>query len=370
MYEQSLLNRAALVLRKIGPGVTADEALRTEMAFHKAWSAVEKRQLVRAVQSVFKWWNWLPTKAPFQARVEEALRLQDRFDRNEADIKVQALAARAVPDWLASEMTLDPEFLRQLQRPASLWLRTKPGLEREVAASLEDCELVETRPFGDARSMLSLRYRGTRDLYRSADFVAGRFEIQDLASQAVGLACAPEPGETWWDTCAGEGGKTLHLSALMEGRGMLWASDRNRGRLQTLEKRAARAEVFNYRCEAWEGDEKLPTKTLFDGILVDAPCSGVGTWQRNPQARWTTRPQDVEELSQVQKRLLTHACTLLKPSGRLVYSVCTLTRSEGASVIEAFLRSHLDFVQAEAHSLVPGQLDANGMFIAILRKSP
>jgi 16S rRNA (cytosine967-C5)-methyltransferase len=368
MHAQSLLNRAALVLRKVGPDTPADEALRIEMAARKSWSAVERRALTRAVYSYFRWLLWLPEKEAIQAKVDQALSLQDRFEKNEKDIKPQALAARAVPEWLAGEMELPVSFLRQLQRQPTLWMRSRKGLEQQVATSLEDCDVVETTIPGAARPLKTLRYKGTRDLYRSPDFQAGRFEIQDLASQAVGLLCNPQPGETWWDTCAGQGGKTLHLADLMDNKGLLWATDRSKRRLDILAKRAARAEVFNYRVAAWEGEEKLPTKTLFDGILIDAPCSGVGTWQRNPHARWTTSPQDVAELSQVQKRLLTHACVALREGGRLVYSVCTLTRSETTGVIEAFLRTHTDFTLETSTTLVPGEFDANGMYIAVLRK--
>lgn len=369
MHEQSLLNRAALVLRKVSPDTPADEALRVEMSFHKSWSAVERRALTRAVYAYFRWLLWLPDKTAIQGRVDVALTMQDRFDKNEKDVKVQALAARAVPDWLAGEMECGGEFLKQLQRPPSLWLRTRPGAEQAVADSLEDCEVVESLPFGPGKPVLALRYKGTRDLYRSIDFKEGRVQIQDLASQAVSVACEPQPGETWWDTCAGEGGKTLHLADLMENKGLIWASDRSKRRRDVLTKRAARAGMFNYRGVSWEGEEKLPTKTLFDGILVDAPCSGVGTWQRNPHARWTTSLADVTELATVQKRLIKHASAASKPGGKLVYSVCTLTRSETTAVVAEFLKEQPAFSLEKEYTIMPGEWDCNGMYIAVLRKA-
>src|SRR3954447_26860225 len=130
----------------------------------------------------------------------------------------------------------------------------------------------------------------------------------------------------------------LHLCDLMRNKGLVWASDRAAWRLQQLKRRAARARLFNYRSVVWTGAAKLPTKTKFDGVLVDAPCSGVGTWQRNPHARWTTRPEDVRELAEVQKQLLSNAVETLKPSARLVYSVCTLTRMETSEVAESITR--------------------------------
>ncbi|MBI4627026.1 MAG: RsmB/NOP family class I SAM-dependent RNA methyltransferase, partial [Verrucomicrobia bacterium] len=151
---------------------------------------------------------------------------------------------------------------------------------------------------------------------------------------------APKPGETWWDACAGEGGKTLHLADLMMNKGVVWATDRSDKRLDTLKRRAARAKLFNYRTEFWDGGSRLPTKIKFDGILLDAPCSGVGTWQRNPHARWTTTPDDVRELAATQRVLLENVCGSLKPGGRLIYAVCTLTRSETTAVADAFTAAH------------------------------
>jgi 16S rRNA (cytosine967-C5)-methyltransferase len=181
-----------------------------------------------------------------------------------------------------------------------------------------------------------LEYDGRSDLFRTGEFHAGEFEVQDLSSQAVGLICAPRPGETWWDACAGEGGKTLHLSGLMENRGLIWASDRVAWRLAQLKRRAARAGVFNYRAVAWDGGPRLPTKTKFDGVLVDAPCSGIGTWHRNPHARWTTTAEDVKELSEVQQRILLHAAAAVKPGGKLIYAACTLSDMETTGVVQGF----------------------------------
>jgi 16S rRNA (cytosine967-C5)-methyltransferase len=130
----------------------------------------------------------------------------------------------------------------------------------------------------------------------------------------------------------------------MENKGLVWATDRNARRLETLKHRAARAELFNYRVALWDGSTRLPTKGKFDGILVDAPCSGVGTWQRNPHARWTATPDDVRELAATQLALLNNVANSLKPGGRLIYSVCTLTRSETTAVADAFTAAHPELV--------------------------
>ncbi len=174
----------------------------------------------------------------------------------------------------------------------------------------------------------------------------------------------------------------LHLSDLMGNKGLIWASDQAQWRLRSLKRRAARAGVFNYRSVAWDGGSRLPTKTKFHGVLVDAPCSGTGTWQRNPHARWTTTLEDVKELGTLQLQLLAHATAAVKPGGRLIYSVCTLTRTETVQVVERFERDFQAFSpEAISNPLQPGSSPAkdlwlhpqdfagNGMYIAQWRRA-
>jgi 16S rRNA (cytosine967-C5)-methyltransferase len=361
--ESKILNNAARVLKLVAAGTPADQALRESLTQDRHFTApAERRGISRAVFAYFRWWRWLEPKDSPQKKLAAALDLQKRFDANPAGFKPEALAARAVPVWLKDEMDVVPkEWLAQLQREPALWVRAKAGTGAALARKLS--HLIPAAQSPDA-----LRYTGLTDLYRTKEFQAGEFEIQDLASQLVGLAAAPTPGETWWDACAGEGGKTMHLSDLMQNKGLLWASDRSARRLAKLKERAARAQVFNFRAAQWEGDAKLPTKTRFDGILVDAPCSGIGTWQRNPHSRWTTLPKDVHELAVVQARLLGHVAGSLKPGGRLIYAVCTLTRAETTAVAGAFTAAHPELEPVSAQTLWPHELNANGMFIATWRR--
>ena len=369
-----VLNQAARILKLVQTGVPADQALRESLTQDRHFTDPAGRRAVsRAVFVYFRWWRWLDPKDSLQKQADAALTLQERFDKNPASIKPETLAARAVPDWLKSEIDLPVETLRQFQRDPVLWIRTRAGSGESVAKRLGHC----TPPTAHRSLLTAYFYSGLKDLYRTPEFQGGEFEIQDLASQLVGHACAPQPGETWWDACAGEGGKTMHLADLMQNKGLLWATDRSVRRLAKLKARAARAKVFNYRTAEWDGGAKLPTKTKFDGILVDAPCSGVGTWQRNPHARWTTTPDDVRELAAVQANLLNHVAGSLKPGGRLIYSVCTLTRSETTAVANAFTAAHPDLepISPDPKSqtpdpilLWPHDLNANGMFIAAWRR--
>lgn len=369
MAELALLNHAAQILADASHD-RADTALRAYFEGHRYLDPRDKRGISQAIFAYYRWLSWLDPKLSPQKRVDQAIALQARYTADPKSIKAEAMAALAVPPWLAAEMDLPPDYLRQIQREPALWLRARPGTGDALAKSLFACERTDRSP--DA-----LRFTGTQDLFKTDQFKSGEFEIQDLASQLVSLASAPKPGETWWDTCAGEGGKTLHLCDLMANKGTVWATDRHGGRLETLKRRAARAKLFNYRTALWDGSARLPTKAKFDGILVDAPCSGVGTWQRNPHARWTTTMADVSELAVTQLALLNHVAGSLKPGGRLIYSVCTLTRTETTAVADAFTAAHPECeplpltalnVSTPTATLWPHELNANGMFLAAWKR--
>ncbi len=385
-----LAQRAAHVIAQVSPDAPADFVLRREIGTDPDLDSVEKRALTGAVFAFFRWFAWLDTTDALPRRVLAALDLQKRFDADPAAIKPEALAALALPPWaLASLDFPSPEarlaYLRQLQRPPSLWIRPQREFAASIARALRHTAPADFgspslgfRPADSTPAPTALRYTGPSDLFKAEEFKKGLFEIQDLASQIVGHACAPLPTETWWDACCGEGGKTLHLSDLMDNKGVIWATDRHTGRLATLRKRAGRAQAFNYRAVTWNGGPFLPTKTKFDGILVDAPCSGVGTWQRNPHARWTLTETDIRELFAIQLQLLENTHKALKPGGRLVYAVCTITRQETTEVVRAFSAAHPELEPitllgqtapaADGLFLWPHELDANGMFLAAWRK--
>ena len=368
---------ATEVIRQTGKDKPADAALREVLKQIKDLAPFDATEIAKTVFIYYRWHVWLRDERGVDSKMRLALRLDERFRANEANVPLAELREKAVPAWTAAHMEVNDGWLRSLQRSPKLWLRAKRGTAESLAGKLFSAEASALLP--DA-----LLFNGEMDLFKTPEFHAGEFEIQDIASQAVGLLCDPQPGETWWDTCAGEGGKTLHLSDLMQNKGLLWASDRAEWRLTKLKRRTGRAKVFNYRSIFWDGGKKLPTKTKFDGVLVDAPCSGVGTWQRNPQARWTTTENDVRELATIQKNLLANVAPSVKPGGKLIFSVCTLTRDETTEVVEAF---NAKFA-AEFEPLVwdeiklnertvsnisslaiwPQDLGGNGMFIAGWRR--
>lgn len=368
------LKLATAIIEQSSRERPADAVLRQQLRNAGGLSNEEAAQVSQAVFSYFRWRGWLDDSLKLESKIRSALELTAEFAMNPQSFRDADLLARTLPAWVNDFVPVSAAWLRVIQAEPTLWLRVKPGRLKALAQVLGH---TRTCPLPDA-----LAYAGEEDLFRRAEFHAGDFEIQDVASQAVGMVCAAKPGETWWDACAGEGGKTLHLSAQMQGKGMIWASDRAEWRLKKLKLRTARAKCFNYRAAHWEGGAKLPTKTRFDGVLLDAPCSGLGTWQRNPHARWTASPDDVRELAAVQTQLLNHVAPSVKPGGKLVYSACTLTRAETEEVAAAFQAAHPEFTPSPVadpfqthkppqpqHCLWPQVTGGNGMFIAVWRKT-
>lgn len=207
----------------------------------------------------------------------------------------------------------------------------------------------------------------------------GLVEIQDHGSQLACLAVGARPGETVIDLCAGAGGKTLALAAAMGNRGVLVASDTDRGRLSKLGPRAARAGAGAIESVLLDPGRELEALERFrgkaDAVLVDAPCSGTGTWRRNPEARWRLDPAHLARFAETQDRLLDLAAQLVRPGGRLIYVTCSLLDAEGADRIARFLADRRDWrrdgvslplgrVRGNGTRLTPAHDDTDGFFIA------
>lgn len=365
---------AVSVIRK-AVNAPADAVLRDELRASRM-ARSQSAAVADLVFTYFRWRGFLDVNAEISSQLNAVRELDERFTTTPDSFTTSELG-KAVPAWVADEVSVAREWLAALQTRPALWLRAKRGTGRELTRRIGNCKPASA-DLNDA-----LRYTGDKDLFRTPEFHAGEFEVQDIASQIVGLLCDPEPGETWWDTCAGEGGKTLHLSDLMQNKGLIWASDRSERRLAKLRQRAARARAFNYRVTTWDGSEKLPTRTRFDGVLVDAPCSGIGTWQRNPHARWSVTKKDVLEMATIQRRLVLNAAAAVKPGGRLIYAVCTMARSETEAVADLCSQRLSGFAPLAWPAfaseppaalgrkwILPQTYDGNGMFVAGWKRLP
>jgi 16S rRNA (cytosine967-C5)-methyltransferase len=220
-------------------------------------------------------------------------------------------------------------------------------------------------------------------------FKDGLIEVQDEGSQLVALLADARPGQRVADFCAGAGGKTLAMAAQMHNKGKIVACDVLEGRIDRAAVRFNRAGVHNVERRALSSERDQWVKRhagTFDRVLIDAPCSGTGTWRRNPDAKWKLSPQDLEELEQVQRNILDSAWRLVKPGGRLIYATCSLLAEENEAQVEAFLAAHADFKRvpvgevwqtaiggdcpatSDMLSLTPAQHGTDGFFAAVLER--
>jgi 16S rRNA (cytosine967-C5)-methyltransferase len=248
-----------------------------------------------------------------------------------------------LPDWLAGALKRErPEefdaLAAALNEPAPLDLRVnvlKAKREAARAALAAAGIAAEPTPY----SPWGLRVQGKPALQKSPPFLAGELEVQDEGSQLLALLTDAHRGEMVVDFCAGAGGKTLALGAAMRNTGRLYAFDVSGHRLDALKPRLARSGLSNvYPAQiAHERDDRIKRLAgKIQRVLVDAPCSGLGTLRRNPDLKWRQSPQDVAELQQRQRAILASAARLLAPGGRLVYATCSLLRDENEAVAEAF----------------------------------
>ena len=279
-------------------------------------------------------------------------------------IAAQPRAVReSVPDWLdllgrsELEEAWDAE-LRALNRRAPVFLRANRLMaDRDEVLAWLSGEGVPARPVEGLPDAIELESVLPR---RLAD--DGRIEIQDAGSQVVAPLLEVAPGMRVVDACAGGGGKTLHLAALMEGRGELLALDVSRRKLEALKRRAGRAGVRNVRAEPWQDDTLRRRAGWADRVLIDAPCSGLGTLRRQPDLKWRLSAGSLEKTRRLQRRLLDHYRELLKPGGRLVYATCSVLPSENQGQVAALLERDPRWEVEEERVVLPAASGWDGFY--------
>lgn len=280
----------------------------------------------------------------------------------------------SIPNWLddLGQAELPEQWdktLSWLNRPAQVVLRanrlrTEPTELRQ--ALLAEQIPTEHIPQSDAL-VLSVR----KNVFRSAPFRKGWFEVQDYSSQLVAPLLAPEPGMRVVDACAGGGGKTLHLAALMQNRGSLIALDTQAWKLDELRNRARRAGATNIETRPIESRKTI--KRLHgsaDRLLLDVPCSGLGVLRRNPDAKWKLTAQQIEQLRATQQEILQAYSLITKPGGRMVYATCSILPSENQQQVERFLNSEAgkDFILLQERRILPQDEGFDGFFMALMER--
>lgn len=280
----------------------------------------------------------------------------------------------SIPDWLddAGAAELGERWdatLAALNQSARVVLRAnRLKTDRAALAASLQQEGVATEMLGPSDAVALIR---RQNVFQTGAFKKGLFEVQDYSSQQVAALLAPAPGMRVVDACAGGGGKTLHLAALMQNRGALIALDTHAWKLDELRTRARRAGASNIETRPIESRKTI--KRLYgsaDRLLLDVPCSGLGVIRRNPDAKWKLTPEAIDNLRATQQEILQAYSPIVKPGGRMVYATCSILPSENRAQVEKFLASEAgkDFKLLEERQILPQDEGFDGFYIALLER--
>ncbi|MEA5627156.1 16S rRNA (cytosine(967)-C(5))-methyltransferase [Nostoc sp. UHCC 0251] len=295
------------------------------------------------------------------------------------------------PDWII-QVWLEQLGLVETEQLCE-WMNQSPTIDlrinplrtsmEEVEAALQSVGILVRRI---PHLPQALRFIGnTGSIQKLPGFKEGWWTVQDGSAQLVSHLLNPQPGEVVIDACAAPGGKTTHIAELMADKGKIWACDRTPSRLRKLQENSQRLNLQSIQIYTGDSRHFNQFQNTADRVLLDAPCSGLGTMHRHADARWRQTPASVRELSVLQKELLTHTSTFVKPGGLLVYATCTLHPAENEEVISAFLAESPNWqiespsgveILDSAHStpqgwfkVWPHQQDMDGFFMVRLRKT-
>jgi 16S rRNA (cytosine967-C5)-methyltransferase len=284
--------------------------------------------------------------------------------------------SESAPAWLVEDAVRRlgpgeaPAYLAALNVPAPVWLRVNSlrASRDEVATALAS-ERPSARITPSPVVPEALKVEGGGDLTTTGPFVAGQATVQDLAAQQVARLVDPQPGERVLDACAGVGGKSTHLAALMGGQGQIDAADLSERKLELAADTARRLGVTCVRSIVADlTDPAAPLQPTYDRVLLDAPCTGLGVLRRHPEAKWRRQPDDARALAAIQAKILSALAPRVKPGGVLVYSVCTYTDEEGPRQVDAFLAAHPRFArEGEPLQTWPHRDDADAFYAVRLR---
>ncbi|MEM9867537.1 MAG: RsmB/NOP family class I SAM-dependent RNA methyltransferase [Bacteroidota bacterium] len=299
-------------------------------------------------------------------------RIKGRFDELSKIRKYR----ESFPDWLdtlgekALGEALWTKESKALNRQAEVVLRTNTlktsTSTLRSALAQEDIETVELKDHPNA-----IKLTERKNVFATQAFKDGLFEVQDASSQLVAPFLEVAPGQRVVDACAGAGGKTLHLAALMKNKGQLIAMDIYQSKLKKLKIRARRNGVHNMETRVIENRKTIKKLThKADRVLLDAPCSGLGVLRRNPDSKWKLQPDFLDRIKGVQQDILKNYSKMVKPGGKMVYATCSILPEENTEQVQAFLKSEdgKDFDMVKEQNLYASKHGFDGFYMALLQK--
>lgn len=296
-------------------------------------------------------------------------RIKGKFD----ELQKVRVFKESIPDWM-DEMGVKElgeaqwtKEIHKLNEQADVVLRTntlnttKANLQKKLMDEGIETEFIQG--YNDALKLIE-----RANVFRTECFKLGFFEVQDASSQLVAEYLDVKPGMRVIDTCAGAGGKSLHLAALMENKGSIIATDIYESKLRKLKIRTRRAGVHNITTKEIDSPKVMKKmKGTADRVLIDAPCSGIGVLKRNPDSKWKLEPEFVENIIKTQAEILENYSQLVKVGGKMVYATCSIFPSENEKQVHGFLKNHPEFEFEKEHKVSPVKSGFDGFYMAIGR---
>ncbi len=370
----------------------ADKVIEKVLKQNPKWGARDRRFIAETTYEIVRWyrllqelsgksqpsaWQLLGTWIHWQQLpLPEWREFSDLsfsgWDKREAHAQSVRRIRESIPDWMDElcERELGAKWdseIHALNEEAQVVLRanTLQISRKDLQRVLYD-ERADVQPVPGLPDALVLEQR--QNVFRLPAFKEGLFEIQDAGSQLIAPFLKAEPGMRVIDACAGAGGKTLHLAALMENKGRILAMDPEEWKLEELRKRARRAGATNIETRAIESTKAIKRLAASaDRVLLDVPCSGLGVLRRNPDAKWKLSPTFIETVKVAQAGILQDYSTMVKPGGLLVYSTCSILPSENEQQVSRFLANTASF-ELEEEKQVPPSGGYDGFYMARLRR--
>ena len=360
MTPESLHKHVALLMERIQKKpLVANELINSYIASHKHFNAEDKRALLDLVWRVIRHMGRLRYAFP-DLSWEERVHTFSEKGMPPVD-KAPNFVKWEVPEWFLAHVPEAAKELPALLENPPIILRAIG--DRKKVQSLLSAEGIETQP--TSLSPLGLILLEYKNLTNTKAWKEGLIEVQDEGAQLIALDVGVSPNATVFDFCAGAGGKSLVFAEIMQNKGLIWAYDITAKKLFELIKRAKRAHI-----DIIEIKPQLPpsSKQQFDYVVVDAPCSGCGTWRRSPNLRWHLTEKQLGHIVKSQAEILNRAEAYVKEGGKLAYMTCSLTQDENEDQVATFLSQHPNYQMILQKRYSPARTGTDGFFICVMKK--
>jgi len=395
LHQNNILSIIQSLKKVFSEGAYADDTVRNLLQSNPKWGSRDRRFIASTIYTIVRWWkrylfiaNTTIEDAQCYEKVLSAYLFevyrnelttplpvifeQTLFDARVAESKQNRVIDASIEEWM-DNLCLEElgkekweKELAFLNKEADVFIRVNTLKKNadQVAEELKK-ENIQAEPFGEYAETLKLQER--KPLQRLASYLNGSYEIQDAGSQVIAHYLSPKPNSRVIDACAGAGGKSLHIAALMKNQGRITSMDIEAPKLKELERRAVRAGVNIIKTKLIEEGTIASLKNTADYVLLDVPCSGIGVLRRNPDDKWKLSKGRIDTLVNIQQDILQRYAVMVKSGGVLVYATCSILPSENDNQIDKFLEANQQFSLEKKQTIYPSE-GGDGYFMARLIK--